>query len=54
MLLAVSCGNGKKENEGNLNDLKAKLEKERKTKASTEATIKSWRKNCCIRSQCSD
>jgi len=40
LLLAASCTNSKKENDGNLSDLKVKLEKEKKIKAGSEATIK--------------
>lgn len=40
LLLAASCTGSKKENDGNLSDLKMKLEKEKKTKAASEATIK--------------
>ncbi len=44
LLFAISCGNSKKENDGGLQDLKAKLEKERKAKASAEAAIKDLEK----------
>lgn len=40
LLLAVSCTGSKKENDGNLSDLKMKLEKEKKTKAASETAIK--------------
>lgn len=40
LLLAASCTNSKKENDGNLSDLKVKLEKEKKIKAGSEAAIK--------------
>ncbi len=40
LLFAASCNNSKKENDGNLSDLKAKLEKEKKAKATSEASIK--------------
>lgn len=40
LLLAASCTNSKKENDGTLSDLKVKLEKEKKIKASSETTIK--------------
>ena len=40
LLLAASCTNSKKENDGTLSDLKVKLEKEKKIKASSETAIK--------------
>ncbi len=40
MLIIASCGNSKKDNNAVINDLKAKLEKEKKEKSENEADIK--------------